>query len=89
MLILFVMGELDKGFDMLDLGVNVDNKLEYLVQYVVLGLFYVEKVWNVQNFCVGLLNNGIEEIKGSELMKKVFELLAVDEMINFVGNVEV
>lgn len=31
MLILFVMGELDKGFDMLDLGVNVDNKLEYLV----------------------------------------------------------
>ena len=82
-----VMGEPDKGFDMLDLGANADNKPEHLVQYAVLGSFYAEKVRNVQNPRVGLLNNGTEETKGSELTKKAFELLAADETINFVGNV--
>lgn len=85
---LLVMGEPDKGFDMLDLGANADNKPEHLVQYAVLGSFYAEKVRNVQNPRVGLLNNGTEETKGSELTKKAFELLAADETINFVGNVE-
>ena len=65
-----VMGEPDKGFDMLDLGANADNKPEHLVQYAVLGSFYAEKVRNVQNPRVGLLNNGTEETKGSELTKK-------------------
>ena len=83
-----VMGEPDKGFDMLDLGANADNKPEHLVQYAVLGSFYAEKVRNVQNPRVGLLNNGTEETKGSELTKKAFDLLAADETINFVGNVE-
>lgn len=83
-----VMGEPDKGFDMLDLGADADNKPEHLVQYAVLGSFYAEKVRNVQNPRVGLLNNGTEETKGSELTKKAFELLAADETINFVGNVE-
>ncbi|MGM0024722.1 phosphate acyltransferase PlsX [Enterococcus sp. DIV0655] len=83
-----VIGEPDKGFDMLDLGANADNKPEHLVQYAVLGSFYAEKVRNVQNPRVGLLNNGTEETKGSELTKKAFELLAADETINFVGNVE-
>ncbi|EEU89744.1 phosphate acyltransferase PlsX [Enterococcus faecalis] len=83
-----VMGEPDKGFDMLDLGANADNKPEHLVQYAVLGSFYAEKVRNVQNPRVGLLNNGTEETKGSELTKKAFELLAADETIKFVGNVE-
>ena len=83
-----VMGEPDKGFDMLDLGANADNKPEHLVQYAVLGSFYAETVRNVQNPRVGLLNNGTEETKGSELTKKAFELLAADETINFVGNVE-
>lgn len=83
-----VMGEPDKGFDMLDLGANADNKPEHLIQYAVLGSFYAEKVRNVQNPRVGLLNNGTEETKGSELTKKAFELLAADETINFVGNVE-
>jgi len=83
-----VMGEPDAGFDMLDLGANADNKPEHLVQNAVLGSFYAEKVRNVQNPRVGLLNNGTEETKGSELTKKAFELLAADETINFVGNVE-
>lgn len=83
-----VIGQPDSGFDMLDLGANADNKPEHLLQYAVLGSFYAEKVRNIQNPRVGLLNNGTEETKGSELTKAVFELLSADETINFIGNIE-
>ncbi|MCA5013578.1 MULTISPECIES: phosphate acyltransferase PlsX [unclassified Enterococcus] len=83
-----VMGQADGGFDMLDLGANADNKPEHLVQYAVLGSFYAEKVRNVKNPRVALLNNGTEATKGSELTKKAFELLSEEEGINFIGNVE-
>ncbi|MBO0470030.1 phosphate acyltransferase PlsX [Enterococcus sp. DIV0242_7C1] len=83
-----IMGQADGGFDMLDLGANADNKPEHLVQYAVLGSFYAEKVRNVKNPRVALLNNGTEATKGSELTKKAFELLSEEEGINFIGNVE-
>jgi glycerol-3-phosphate acyltransferase PlsX len=83
-----VMGQPDKGFDMLDLGANADNKPEHLVQYAVLGSFYAENVRNINNPRVALLNNGTEETKGSELTKKAFELLSQEAGINFIGNVE-
>lgn len=83
-----VMGQADAGFDMLDLGANADNKAEHLVQYAVLGSFYAEKVRKVEKPRVGLLNNGTEETKGSELTKKAFELLSAETSIHFIGNVE-
>lgn len=83
-----VIGQPDGGFDMLDLGANADNKPEHILQYAVLGSFYAEKVRNVSNPRVGLLNNGTEETKGSELTKAAFEMLSTDETINFIGNVE-
>ncbi|ALS02210.1 phosphate acyltransferase [Enterococcus silesiacus] len=83
-----VIGQPDGGFDMLDLGANADNKPEHLVQYAVLGSFYAEKVRNIAKPRVGLLNNGSEATKGSELTKKAFELLSEEAEINFIGNVE-
>lgn len=82
-----VMGK-DTGFDMLDLGANADNKPEHLVQYGVLGSFYATHVRGIDKPRVGLLNNGTEETKGSELTKKAFELLQAEDSINFIGNVE-
>lgn len=82
-----VMGK-TTGFDMLDLGANADNKAEHLHQYAILGSFYARNVRKVQNPRVGLLNNGTEETKGSELTKKAFELLSNEPAINFIGNVE-
>ena len=63
-----VLGK-ETGFDMLDLGANADNKAEHLVQYAVLGSLR-SKVRGIQQPRVGLLNNGTEETKGSELTKK-------------------
>lgn len=83
-----VMGQPDGGFDMLDLGANADNKPEHLLQYAVLGSFYAEKVRGVKKPRVGLLNNGTEDTKGSELTKKAFELLSAESSIHFIGNVE-
>ncbi|WP_213334376.1 phosphate acyltransferase PlsX [Enterococcus casseliflavus] len=78
----------DAGFDMLDLGANADNKPEHLANYAVLGSFYAQKVRGINRPRVGLLNNGTEETKGSELTKKAFELLSQDTTIHFIGNVE-
>lgn len=78
----------NQGFDMLDLGANADNKPEHLLQYGILGSFYAKNVRGIANPRVGLLNNGIEETKGSELTKKAFELLSQEPSIQFVGNVE-
>ncbi|MBP2097319.1 phosphate acyltransferase PlsX [Enterococcus rivorum] len=83
-----VIGQPDGGFDMMDLGANAENKPEHLVQYAVLGTFYAEKVRDIKQPRVGLLNNGTEETKGSELTKKAFELLSEEPSINFIGNVE-
>lgn len=78
----------DTGFDLLDLGANADNKPEHLVQYGILGSFYAQNVRGIKKPRVGLLNNGTEETKGSELTKKTFELLSQEESIHFIGNVE-
>ncbi|WP_086348582.1 phosphate acyltransferase PlsX [Candidatus Enterococcus clewellii] len=83
-----VIGQKNGGFDMLDLGANADNKPEHLVQYAVLGSFYANRVRGINKPRVGLLNNGTEETKGSELTKKTFELLSENKTINFIGNVE-
>lgn len=78
----------DAGFDMLDLGANAENKAEHLHQYAILGSFYAKHVRGIENPRVGLLNNGTEETKGSEMTKEAFKLLTAEESINFVGNVE-
>ena len=82
-----VLGE-DGGFDMLDLGANAENKAEHLLQYGILGSFYAKNVRGVAKPRVGLLNNGTEETKGSEVTKKAFELLSNEADIHFIGNVE-
>jgi len=82
-----IIGE-NSGFDMLDLGANAENKAEHLLKYGILGSFYAANVRKVENPRVGLLNNGTEESKGSEVTKKAFELLSDEASINFVGNIE-
>lgn len=78
----------EQGFDMLDLGANADNKPEHLLQYGILGSFYAQNVRGISKPRVGLLNNGTEETKGSDLTKKAFDLLKNEPSIHFIGNVE-
>lgn len=81
-------GEKGAGFDFIDMGANADNKPEHLLTYGILASYYASQVRAVKNPRVGLLNNGTEDTKGSELTKKAFELLKEEPSLNFVGNVE-
>jgi len=71
----------------LDIGANPDCKPENLVQFALMGSIYAEKVRGVANPKIGLISNGEEAGKGSQLVKETFPLLEKSGL-NFFGNVE-
>ena len=73
---------------LLDLGANVDSKVEHLVQFAVMGSIMASVVDGVDKPKVALLNVGQEEIKGNEQVKQTGEILSKSELINYVGYVE-
>jgi len=80
-----------RGVVLIDCGANVDCTSEYLLQFAYMGSFYASAISGVSNPRVGLLNNGSEDSKGTELCRETYALLraAHDEgRINFVGNIE-
>ena len=71
----------------LDLGANVDCTPEQLMQFGVMGAMLVAAVDHKERPSVGLLNIGVEDIKGNETVKRAAELLR-DSGVSFYGNVE-
>jgi len=70
-----------------DVGVNVDCKPEFLVQFALFGSTYAKIMLGINNPRVGLLANGEEAGKGNMLVKNTYPLLEESEL-NFIGNVE-
>ena len=73
---------------LVDCGANVDCKPSYLAQFGHMGSIYMKSVVGIKNPRVALINNGTEPEKGNALTKAAYPLLAQQEGINFVGNVE-
>lgn len=73
---------------LLDTGANVTVTEENLEQFGVMGAAYMRKMYGIENPRVGLLNNGTEECKGTELQQAAYRRLKNNPDINFVGNVE-
>ena len=73
---------------LLDSGANINVTAAYLVQFAIMGSEYMKKMYGVESPRVGLLNNGEEETKGTELRLETYAALRECEKINFVGNVE-
>jgi glycerol-3-phosphate acyltransferase PlsX len=71
----------------LDLGANVDCGPENLLQFGIMGASLVAAVEHNESPSVGLLNIGVEDIKGNEMVKRAAELLR-ESGLNFYGNVE-
>ena len=71
----------------LDLGANVDCTPQQLMQFGVMGAMLVAAVEHKERPTVGLLNIGVEDIKGNEAVKQAAVLLR-ESGLNFVGNVE-
>jgi glycerol-3-phosphate acyltransferase PlsX len=72
---------------LLDVGANTDCKPEWLVQFAVMGSVYARTMMEVASPRVGLLSNGEEPGKGSQLVRETYPLLEA-AAVRFTGNVE-
>ncbi len=72
---------------MLDLGANVDSSPNVLLQFGIMGSTFVKYMDSKPNPKVALLNNGTEDIKGSETVKKAHELFRASSL-NYCGYIE-
>ena len=73
---------------LVDAGANMDAKAEYLLQFAQMGSIYMEDVLGIKNPRVGLVNVGVEEAKGNQLVKETYPLLKACDDINFIGSIE-
>jgi len=72
---------------MLDLGANVDSPAHLLLQFAVMGSILVKYLEDNPRPSVGLLNIGVEDIKGNETVKEANALMRASNL-NFRGYVE-
>ena len=73
---------------LLDSGANINVTPEYLVQFGIIGSEFMKNMYGVESPRVGLLNNGEEKTKGTELQTQTYKLHSECDNINFIGNVE-
>ncbi len=72
---------------LVDSGANAECKPSNLLGFATMGSIYMNKVLDVENPTVGLINIGAEEKKGTEILKETYQLLKKSS-VNFTGNVE-
>lgn len=73
---------------LIDCGANVDARSSWLVQFAKMGSIYMENVLGIKNPKVGIVNVGVEEEKGNDLVKETYPLLKECPDINFIGSIE-
>jgi glycerol-3-phosphate acyltransferase PlsX len=72
---------------LLDVGSNVDCKPINLVQFAIMGEVYARRVLGKKSPMVGLLSNGEEDAKGTDLTRES-NMLLKKTTLNYVGYVE-
>jgi glycerol-3-phosphate acyltransferase PlsX len=72
---------------MIDAGANISCKPAHLLQYGAMGAVYSKNIFGFESPRVGLLNIGIEDAKGNELVKLTRALFQKSKL-NFIGNIE-
>src|SRR5690606_23004019 len=78
---------LSQDFIMLDCGANAVAEPTHLAQFAVMGSVYAREVLGTEKPRVGVLCNGTEEGKGTELTKETAQLCAQLDL-NFMGYCE-
>lgn len=73
---------------LLDAGANTDCEPLNLIQFARMGKIYMEKILEISNPKVALVNIGEEPNKGNDLCVKTYEQLSREKDLNFVGNIE-
>ncbi len=70
-----------------DSGANVECRPEFLAQFGKMGAVYMEKVMGFENPSVGLLSNGSEDSKGTDITREAKALLEKSDC-NFIAYIE-
>ena len=84
-----VLPSADGSFTCLvDTGATIDCTPQMLHHFALLGSDFMKMTYGIENPRIGLLSNGSESSKGNKLVKETHPLLAADESLNFIGNVE-
>jgi len=73
---------------LIDAGLSTSCKLLNYEQFARIGSIYMREVYNIKSPKVGLLNVGVEENKGTEIVKEAYGRLSALDDINFIGNIE-
>ena len=71
----------------IDAGANMHCRPTHMLQYGLMADVFARNVLKLENPRVGLLNVGEEDQKGTDLLRKSFDLLS-QAPINFQGNIE-
>ena len=72
---------------LIDCGANAEVRPSFLAQFALMGSIYMQQMEGIKSPRVGLVNNGAEAEKGTDLTKAAYKLLK-EMPINFVGNAE-
>jgi phosphate acyltransferase len=78
----------EKGyFVLIDGGATPECKPLHLAQFAIMGSLYCQKILGTENPRVGILSNGSEEIKGTELTREAHKLCQ-GLGLNYLGYIE-
>ena len=82
-----VMPTATSRFVLLDAGANPECEPLHLFQFALMGATYAREMLGIKNPRVGILSNGSEEFKGTDLTQNAAELCR-NSALNFLGYVE-
>ena len=85
--IVTVMPTVKSHFVLLDAGANPECEPLHLFQFGLIGSVYAREILGIQKPRVGILSNGSEEFKGTDLTQQAAEMCQQSEL-NFIGYVE-
>ena len=85
--IVTVMPTVKGHFVMLDAGANPECEPLHLFQFALIGSTYAREMLGIAKPRVGILSNGSEEFKGTDLTQEAAELCKKSEL-NYIGYVE-
>ena len=74
----------------LDLGANIECNEKNLVDFACMGSAFYQSIFKTDRPKISLLNIGLEEYKGNDILKKTFTILKENKMknFNFTGYIE-
>lgn len=74
-------------FVLIDAGASVECRPIHLLHFAIMGSIYAREILGCKRPRVGILSNGTEPNKGTEMTQEAFRLCKMVDL-NFIGNVE-